>query len=370
VSRLDRYLAGEILLPFGAALLFLTQLLLATQLLARADILFGAGVSLADVGGVVLALLPHFLGYVLPVAFLLGAILGVGRLADDREIVAMGAAGLSPVRLVKVPLLLGVALAAVGVWLSTDVEPAGLREAERRFDRIIARNVAANVRAGTFFDEIPLLTLYAGRVGPGGWGDVLISDRSDPAAPVLALARRGRLEPAGAGGGLRLALEDGEVHREEGGGGEYLRAGFGRAELSLGLGTALTDRNVLSGSTRSLTMAELEARARPGAGRDPGQAMAAAVAYHRRIASPLAVLGFALIAVPVAAMRRGGRAAGIGATVGGVLAHYLLLRAGEVLAERRVLPPAVSLQLAAAVLAAVGLALCWTLARRGPGAVR
>lgn len=370
MGRLDRYLAKEILLPFGAALLFLTQLLLVTQLLARADILFGAGVAASDVLGVVLALLPHLLGYVMPVSFLLGAILGVGRLADDREIMAIGAAGVSPVRLVRVPLLLGVVLAAVGVWFSVEVEPAGLREAQYRFNEIIKRNVTANVRAGTFFEEIPQYTVYTESVGKDGWRNVLISDRTDPSAPVLALARRGRLEPVGAGEEMRLVLEGGEVHREEAQAEEYVQADFRRAEIALGLGTAMTDKNVLSGSTKAMSMDELAERARPGPGRTAEQALPFEVALQRRIASPLAVLAFALMAVPIAAMRKGGRAAGIGAAVAGVLAHYLLLRAGEVLAEKGLLPPAAAMQVSTAVLLTVGVALCLVLARRGPGAVR
>lgn len=370
MGRLDRYLAKEILLPFGAALLFLVQILLVTQILARADILFGAGVSAADLGGVVLALLPHFLGYVMPVSFLLGGILGTGRLADDREIMAIGAAGVSPVRLVRVPVVIGLALAGLGTWLSLEVEPAGLREAQLRFNELIKQNVTANVRAGTFFEEIPQFTVYAEQVGPDGWTNVLISDRTDPAAPMLALARRGRLEPVGAGEEMRLVLEAGELHREEAQAEEYVLAAFRRAAVSLGLGTAITDKNVLSGSTKALSSAELAERARPAPGRPEPARLAAEVALHRRLASPLAVLGFALMAVPIAAMRRGGRAAGIGAAVAGVLAHYLLLRGGEVLAERGVLPPALALQLSTVVLVAVGLGLCWLLARRGPGAVR
>jgi lipopolysaccharide export system permease protein len=370
LGRLDRYLAKEILLPFGAALLFLTQLLLATQILARADILFGAGVSPVDLGGVVLALTPHLLGYVLPVSFLLGAILGVGRLADDREIMAIGAAGISPVQLVRVPVVLALVLAATGLWLSVVVEPAGLREAEERFNEVIKRNVSANVRAGTFFDEIPQFTVYAGAVGPAGWRDVLISDRSDPSAPVLALARRGRLEAVGRGEEMRLVLEDGQVHREEAGAEEYVTAAFRRAEIALGLGTTISDKNVLAGSTKAMSMEELAERAGPGPGRTEGQRLAYEVAFHRRLAAPLAVLAFALMAVPIAAMRRGGRAAGIGAAVAGVLAHYLLLRGGEVLAERRLLPPALALQLSTVVLLAVGAWLVWLLHRRGPGAVR
>jgi lipopolysaccharide export system permease protein len=370
IPRLDRYVAKEILLPFGAALLFLTQLLLATQILARADILFGAGVSLLDLGGVILALTPHLLGYVLPVSFLLGAILGVGRLADDREIMAIGAAGISPVQLVRVPLVIGGALAALGLWLSTSVEPAGLREAEERFNEVIKRNVTANVRPGTFFDEIPQFTIYAGAVGAEGWRDVLISDRSDPSAPVLALARRGRLEAVGRGEEMRLVLEDGQVHREEARAEEYVTASFRRAEIALGLGTTLRDKNVLAGSTKAMSMDELARWAAPSSGLAEPQRLGYQVALHRRLASPLAVLAFALMAVPIAAMRRGGRAAGIGAAVGGVLAHYLLLRGGEVLAERRVLPPALAMQLSTVVLLAVGGWLVWLLHRRGPGAVR
>jgi len=370
VPILDRYLAKEILLPFGAALLFLTQLLLATQILARADILFGAGVSLLDLGGVILALTPHLLGYVLPVSFLLGAILGVGRLADDREIMAIGAAGISPVRLVRVPLLIGGALAAAGLWLSTSVEPAGLREAQERFNEIIKRNVSANVRPGTFFDEIPQFTVYAGAVDASGWRDVLISDRSDPSAPVLALARRGRLEAVGRGEEMRLLLEEGQVHREEARAEEYVTASFQRAEIALGLGTTINDKNVLAGSTKAMSMEELAERSAPAPDRPEGARLAYQVAFHRRLAAPLAVLAFALMAVPIAAMRKGGRAAGIFAAVAGVLAHFLLLQGGEVLATRQVLPPALAMQLSTVVLLAVGTWLVWLLHRRGPGAVR
>src|SRR5919201_2168829 len=112
MTLLDRYLAREILLPFAAGLLFLTQILIATQILAQADVLLGSGVSLVDVGAVGVDLVPHFLGYVLPVAYLLGAVVGVGRLAEDRELVALGAAGGPPAPPLPRPALLGLAAAA------------------------------------------------------------------------------------------------------------------------------------------------------------------------------------------------------------------------------------------------------------------
>jgi lipopolysaccharide export system permease protein len=371
LTLFDRYLAKEILLPFVAGLLFLTQLLLATQLLGRAEILFGSGVSFVDVAGIVVALLPNVLGYVLPISFLLGAVLGVGRLAEDREVVALCAGGISPARLVVVPLGLALVAGALGVWNSVVLEPAGFAMARERLNAVVKRNVTNDVQPGTFYDQIPGYTLYAERVVQGGWENVLISDRSSPEAPVLALARAGRLEPVGAGHEMRLLLDAGELHREDAGAGEYVTAEFRAADLVLGLGTALTDRNSLARSAREMTVAAMRARAE--AERAKGNAAEARrfEGYlHRRLAQPLAVIPFALLAVPLGAARRVGRAFAVGATLLAVVAHYILMRLGEVLAQKGALPPALSLQLGTLVLSVVALGMIALQARRGVGAVR
>jgi lipopolysaccharide export system permease protein len=367
---LHRYLAKEILLPFAAGVLFLTQILLATQLLSQANILFGSGVSLVDVAAVIADLLPYLLGYVLPIAFLLGAVLGVSRLAEDREVVALGAAGLSPAWLVPVPMVLGAAVAMLGLWLSLVVAPAGLDQARARLTDIVKRNVTNDVTPGTFYDRIPGYTLYAERVRGGRWENVLISDRSDPAAPVLSLARGGRLEPVGVGEEMRLVLDRGEVHREQLDRSEYVVADFRRGTLVLGLGTALSDQSALvragSDDVRHILATAEAARARG----DVVEARRAEANLHRNIAAPLAVIPFALLAVPLGAARRAGRAFGIGATFLVVVVHYLLLRGGQVMAQRGALPAPLALQLPTIVLSALALGLIAAQARRGAGAVR
>lgn len=371
MSLVDRYLAREILLPFVAAVLFLTQLLLATQLLSQAEILFGSGVALGDVAAILVSLLPHVLGYVLPIAFLLGAVLGVGRLAEDREVMALAAAGVSPARLVRVPVALALVAGAGGLWLSTTLEPAGLAAARARLNDVVKRNVTNDVRAGVFYDQIPGYTLYAERVRRGGWEHVLITDRSDPSSPVLALAGEGRLEPVGSGQEMRLVLDRGELHREDARSDEYATAEFRRAELVVGLGTSLTDRSSLLRGVREMSSAQMRARVDEARGRgDEKEALKFEGYVNRRIAQPLAVLPFALLAVPLGASRRAGRAFAIGATLLAVVAHYVLLRAGEVLAQKGALPAVLSLQLPTVVLSAVALALVAQQARRGVGAVR
>jgi lipopolysaccharide export system permease protein len=371
MSLFDRYLAKEILLPFGAGVVFLTQILLATQLLAQADILFGSGVSPLDVAAVVVYLLPHMLGYVLPIAFLLGAVIGIGRLAEDREVIALGAAGVSPVRLVRVPLALGIATAALGLWLSLSLEPAALGAARERLNDIVKRNVTSDVHPGTFYDQIPGYTLYAERVRGGRWENVLISDHSNPAAPVLALAATGGLEPVGLGEEMQLVLGKGELHREDAAANEYATALFERASVVIGLGTALTDRNVLARSVREMSATAMEARIREARAKGNAEEVRRFEGYlHRRLAQPLALIPFALLAVPLGASRRVGRAFAVTATLLAVVAHYVLLRGGEVLAQKGALPAALALQLPTLVLSAIALALVALQARRGVGAVR
>jgi len=371
LGTLERYLAREILLPFAAGLVFLTQILVATQILAQAGVLLGSGVSALDLAAVALDLVPHFLGYVLPISFLLGAVVGVGRLAEDREVVALGAAGLSPTRLVRVPLLLGVVVAAASLAVALRLEPMALRDARRRVNDLIRRNVTSDVKGGVFYDELPSVTLYAGAVKDGRWSRVLISDRTDPAAPLLALAQAGRLEPAGAGADLRLVLEQGEVHREELRSDEYVAAAFDRATITLGVGRTLAEQNRVGRALFELEPEQILrlAREKAAAGDREGQRRWETF-FHRRIAAPLSVLAFALLAVPVAATRRGGRAFGYTVTLLSVVAYYALMRVGEGLSQNAGLPPWLGPQLGNLVFAASGAVLTWLLARRGPEAVR
>jgi lipopolysaccharide export system permease protein len=370
VTALDRYLARQILAPFLAGLLFLTQVLLATQLLTQADVLLGSGVSALDLIAVATDLAPHFLGYVLPVSFLLGAVVGTGRLAEDRELVALGAAGISPGALARVPLGLSLVVAAVALWVGLAVEPSGLRDARQRVNDIIRKNVSSDVRAGVFYEDIPGLTLYAESTRGGTWSHVLVSDRTDPIAPLLALAQHGRLDPAGQGEALRLVLDRGEVHREDLRADEYVSARYQRATITLGISQTLSERNRLVGSPFEFGPREIVARAKQAAPHDPVAARRWRTFLHRRIAGPLAVIAFALLAMPIAMARRGGKAFGYAATILAAVAYYALLRFGEGLSQQGALPAWLGPNVPNLVFAAGGAALTALLARRGPGAVR
>ena len=148
---------------------------------------------------------------------------------------------------------------------------------------------------------------------------------------------------------------------------DYVVARFVRASADLGIGATLDARNQLSGSVFELRPGEILRAAREGSAE---QRRNWQTFLWRRIAVPLGILALGLLAVPIAAMRRGGRAFGYGVTFFAVVGYYTLLRVGEGLGHDGTLPPWLGANLANFTVVASAVALLVMLARRGTGAVR
>ena len=308
VPLLVRAVLRELGGPLGVWVAFLFLLLFVMQFLRGTDVLLGSAVTVGDYARLAVNLAPHFLVMALPVGLLLAVLLGLGRMAEDRELLALGALGSPPWEVARVALGLAVALGLVVVVLGASVEPWGLKQVKRVVAQVIKRNVLGDVKPGVFYEDLTDLTLYARGVDArrAVWTQVLVHDERDPRAPLLVLAREGRVSPEGAGGALTVALRDGQVHRAERSGGDYAVLTFERGELAVGVEDSLLRKNRLSSPIEELTPAELlaaagEARAR---GKSPAPFL---TAFHVRLASGLTPLAFALLGVPLAMRLRRAR---------------------------------------------------------------
>jgi lipopolysaccharide export system permease protein len=148
--------------------------------------------------------------------------------------------------------------------------------------------------------------------------------------------------------------------------------GFGSAELVLGLGGELAGRgDGLGRNAREVTLAETRTQiAAAYAQGKPSDAWRIEGNLHRKLASALVVISFALLGVPLGASPRAGRAFGAGATLLVMVIHYVLLRAGQLLVQGGHLPAWLGLEVGNLLVAVVGVALLVRLVRRGTGVVR
>lgn len=367
VPILLRYLLKELLIPLGVWLAFLFVLLFVMQFLRATEILLGSAVTATDIGRLLLFLSPHFLVMALPVAFLLSILLGIGRLGEDREIAAMSALGIGPLRIAAMPLAIGVGLGLLTLTLSSSAEPRGLTAVKGLVNEIIKKNIVGDVKPGIFYEDLSNLTVYAEEVDPerNVWRNVLLHDDRDPSSPLLVLAREGRVNPAGQGEWLKIALADGKVHRANRATTDYTIVGFERAEINVGVESRIVRKNRFRSPREEMTPWELweAAGEERKAGGDPRSWL---LAFYTRLGGALTPVAFALLGTPLAlGGRRGGRARGLLITVGAYVGYYVLARAFENLAAKGQLPIVVAVLLPSLLISAVGAILLSRLVRRG-----
>ena len=101
LKTIDRYVIREVVPPFVLSLLIFTFVLELPQLMGELEKLLAKGVPWPTVGRIILLLSPQALGLTIPMALLVGLLIGLGRLSTDRESVALLACGVSPYRLLR-----------------------------------------------------------------------------------------------------------------------------------------------------------------------------------------------------------------------------------------------------------------------------
>jgi lipopolysaccharide export system permease protein len=366
MTRIDRYLLREIAVPLGFSLGFvvLAVFLLQGQRLLTAAL--GLGLTPWDLVLIFVSALPPFAVLAVPIACLLSVLVGLGRLAQDRELVALRAAGVGPLRLARAPLVLGALVGAIALPIAHLGEPYGLRLLYLRLVDVGLRNISYGLQPGVFNEDFQGLALYAREREPDGalLGLVVYDERVD-GRPMLVLATRGRLEPDGQSG-LALRLEDGELHVGAASTPtRYERVEFQRLELGIDARRELLDRTRFVSEIAQLTTPEMWRgyHARLGS----NWARRVERAFWRRFSFPLMCPIFALVACAIVlAARAEARAESAILALLAVVGYYVLMRVTDTVALDHDLGPALAAwgpNLTLLVLGVVGLA------RAGRGSV-
>jgi len=194
ITRLDRYmfrqLAVALIAVTGglAVLIWLVQSLRFVELVVNRGLSFGVFLQLTGL------LLPSFVAVILPITSFVVVQFVYQRLAGDRELTVMRAAGLSPFSLARPALFLAVLVMIAGYLLNLWLVPASL-SAFREFQWQIRNRVAAFLlQEGVFTSISDDLTVYVrSRDRDGTLRGILVDDARQPGAHATILAERGRL---------------------------------------------------------------------------------------------------------------------------------------------------------------------------------
>src|SRR6478736_6917528 len=211
---IDRYIIREVVPPFLLALLVFTFILIIPFIIDLAEQMIAKGVPGMTILQLAITLLPQALALTIPMALLIGLLVGLGRLSADREFVVMMACGISPYRLLQPILVFAVVCWGMTSWVLIKAMPDGNQKYREMSTEIAMNRAEGEVKPRVFFDDFPNLVLYVREVPTNGqgWIDVLAADTSNPSSPVILLAKRGRMIVDRSARTIQMVLEDGSRH--------------------------------------------------------------------------------------------------------------------------------------------------------------
>ena len=327
---LDRYVIREVLPPLFLSLLVFTFILEIPPVMDQLERLIAVGVSWGVAARMLVTLLPQALGLTIPMALLVGLLIGLGRLSNDREAVALLACGVSPYRLLRPVLLVALLAAGATMYVLIQAIPdANQTFRELSYD-VVSKQVQNDVKPQVFFDNFPGWILYTRDIAPGGgWKDVLVADTHDADRPVLFMARSGELILDRARQIVVLRLRDGTRYASTGPAGKQQVETFRFPnELLVSLDPKSifprTDAALQRG-INELTIPELQAQAAEKLknGLPPHQEI---IAIQQRFSFPFACIVFGVIGVALGlTVAREGKLAGFVVGIGVIFAYYILM---------------------------------------------
>jgi LPS export ABC transporter permease LptF/LPS export ABC transporter permease LptG len=367
MRTLDRYVLRETLAPFALALLVLTFILIIPFIIAQAETMIAKGVPWLTVANVMVTLLPQALGLTIPMSLLVALLVALGRLSGDREVVAMLACGLSPLRLLRPALVLGVAAWAATSWVMLWAIPDANQTFREITTRLVADRAEGEVKPRVFFEDFPGFVVYVREVpAGGGWTGVLAADTRTPDHPVLFLAARGRMLVDREKRTIQMVLADGTRHAtaaRDPDGYEVVR--FSEIVLSLDPESVFPRAGPARGE-REMTIAELRTRAdeMAKAGLSPHNPL---MEIQKKYSIPFACLVFTLIGVALGAThRRDSKLVSFMVGIGVIFVYWGVMLLGQSLAKGQYVGPWLATWLPNLLLGAAGLVAL----RRQAGPVR
>lgn len=178
VKRLDKLLIKSYLGPLFLTFSIAMFVLLMNFLWKSITELVGKGLD----GFVILELLFYasatFVPLALPLAILLASIMTMGNLGERYELVAMKAAGIPLLRILRAPLFLSLVIALFAFYFSNNIMPVANLKFKTLFYEVKTKKPAVNIRPNEFYSEIDGYVIRIGSKSKDGKNvsDVLIYD--------------------------------------------------------------------------------------------------------------------------------------------------------------------------------------------------
>jgi len=368
VRILTRYILGEISSYSLIGCALFTFILFMRDLEHILEMVVRNSSSLTAVLETFFFTLPNTFLVTIPMAVLVGVLLGLSRLAADSEIVAMRASGFGIWYFVRVASIIAMLGTGIGLVNSLYLSPKA-NQAILDLQRELETSQASfEIQPRVFYEDFKNTVVYVQNVvsgaGASNWRQLFIADVTDPTTPGITTAESATVANDSEQG-LLIRLRNGSEHDMVANQpGEYNISRFAQTDRPLAFNPQ-SDIHLgrLDTPIFAMTNEQLLKKAHETKGADSRHYL---IEFHRRLAYPAACLVLMLVGVPLgAASRRGGKSMAFVYTLVLVLVYYLLSNFGVAWGKQGKLPVVVAVWLANGLFAVVGLFLLSQMATGG-----
>jgi len=364
-----RYILQEISVPLFMILCVLTFVLLMGRILQLMDLMINKGVAVADIGKLILYLMPSFLTITIPVSLLISILIALGRLSRDNEIIVLKSSGLSLYQLL--PPIVFVSLCAFIITAVTGffLVPYGNFATKNLLFGMARQKASIGVKERVFNGDFAGLVLYAEELPSQGdfMRGVFISDNRTLKEPTTIIARRGYFVSDPDSMVVTLRLQDGSMHTVDGDAGTYKKVDFTSYDINLDLSASIGGGSgEITKDSKEMSLTELISESRTPGLKDTAL-KEIIIELHKKFTLPFACIVFGIIGVPLGISKhRSGKSRGFVIGLMVIMIYYVLQIGGEALGETGMLPPAAGAWISNILVGVVGIYLLITAAKEKP----
>lgn len=352
---LTRYILKEVLTHGLLGGVLFTFVLFMKELGPLLELAVRNSTSTSTVGEIFLLMLPNMFTVTIPMAVLVGTLLGLSRLAADSEITAMRASGVGVWRLVAIVGVVAAIAWGAGLVNTLYFAPRSTAQMLQLEEELKNTQATYEIQPRVFYEDLKNVVLYVGdvRAGTGAarWRQVFLADLTDPVSPKVTTAEEASVSSTD-NQTLTMRLHNGMQHQTSSSApDQYNISTFAQTDLPLEATSTPephlghSDAPVLAMSNHEL----MERTKRPG-----GRWFL--IELQRRYAYPTACLVLILVGVPLGiSSKRGGKSAGFVLTIVLVFVYYFLSSTGVALARQNKLPVFAGVWMANILFSAAGI---------------
>ncbi len=194
MSSIDRYLSRLIFVPLVSTLVISAMLLVLDRMLKLFDFVATEGGPVNVVWKMLANLLPEYLGLGIPIGLMLGVLLAFRRLATTSELDVLRGVGMSYGRLLRVPYMYALVLAALNLAIVGFVQPYARYAYEGLRFELRSGALGASIKVGEFTNLGDKMTLRIEESRDKGLrlNGIFVNVRPQPGSWVAVTAESGQ----------------------------------------------------------------------------------------------------------------------------------------------------------------------------------